>query len=539
MAKISLNNIVEELATRNNLTREVADSFMHAFVETIEKGLQEDGVVKVKGLGTFKLQEMSDRGSVDVNTGERITIKGYYKVAFTPDSAMKEFVNRPFAHFEPAELNEGYPTEEETLIPETVDENDDTEIVEEVSKVVKVVEEIAEEPAAEVVADSVMEEEVSAVSDSQFDDMEATEAAAGEVVEHVVETGSDDVEQTISETEEMEHSENVMDEVSDATVEETEDVIEEAAGITTDETEELTDTTVEEAAIEIEMVTEEAADVTAEETQELQDTNDALEVIPHGEVNVTDDEVAVQEMLVELPEEPAGKSISVSEQSSEDTSQPKEEPKKRRGSGWFLVLLLIAVAVGVYYWYASDFAAEEQSYTDDVEEYDDMMVNPNLEEELGAEWGNESKVESRLPVEKEEAAASEAYADSPAGNFCDNVEQKDMISAAPETANPQSSEIAKTAVNEGFCAVTINESLQAKSIKDITPADTTDYVIGGTLVTHELKNGETIIQLAKKYYGDKRLWPYIVRYNRMEDFNHVAIGQMINIPILKDKPSEQ
>ena len=539
MAKISLNNIVEELATRNNLTREVADSFMHAFVETIEKGLQEDGVVKVKGLGTFKLQEMSDRGSVDVNTGERITIKGYYKVAFTPDSAMKEFVNRPFAHFEPAELNEGYPTEEETLIPETVDENDDTEIVEEVSKVVKVVEEIAEEPAAEVVADSVMEEEVSAVSDSQFDDMEATEAAAGEVVEHVVETGSDDVEQTISETEEMEHSENVMDEVSDATVEETEDVIEEAAGITTDETEELTDTTVEEAAIEIEMVTEEAADVTAEETQELQDTNDALEVIPHGEVNVTDDEVAVQEMLVELPEEPAGKSISVSEQSSEDTSQPKEEPKKRRGSGWFLVLLLIAVAVGVYYWYASDFAAEEQSYTDDVEEYDDMMVNPNLEEELGAEWGNESKVESRLPVEKEEAAASEAYADSPAGNSCDNVEQKDMISAAPETANPQSSEIAKTAVNEGFCAVTINESLQAKSIKDITPADTTDYVIGGTLVTHELKNGETIIQLAKKYYGDKRLWPYIVRYNRMEDFNHVAIGQMINIPILKDKPSEQ
>ena len=62
--------------------------------------------------------------------------------------------------------------------------------------------------------------------------------------------------------------------------------------------------------------------------------------------------------------------------------------------------------------------------------------------------------------------------------------------------------------------------------------------MSGTLVTHELKAGETIIQLAVKYYGDKRLWPYIVKYNWMKDFNNVAIGQMVNIPVLSEKTTE-
>ena len=89
--------------------------------------------------------------------------------------------------------------------------------------------------------------------------------------------------------------------------------------------------------------------------------------------------------------------------------------------------------------------------------------------------------------------------------------------------------------SEKYCTVKLTELLEAKELKDITPADTTDYIIDGTLVTHELKSGETIILLARKYYGDKRLWPYIVKYNWMKDYNNVAVGQMINIPVLKDK----
>ena len=92
MEKISLSSIVEALAAKGGITREAASNFMHAFIKTIEKGLQENGMVKVKGLGTFKLLEVSDRSSVDVNTGERIIIKGYRKVTFTPDSADRKSV---------------------------------------------------------------------------------------------------------------------------------------------------------------------------------------------------------------------------------------------------------------------------------------------------------------------------------------------------------------------------------------------------------------------------------------------------------------
>ena len=131
------------------MSKDAADNFVHDIVDTIQKGLHEDNLVKIKGLGTFKLMEMSDRGSVDINTGERITIKGYRKVTFTPDSAMKEFVNRPFAHFEPTELNDGYPSEEEELpgAEETkVDESEDSQLLPEPIAEAPIV----EEPAVEV-----------------------------------------------------------------------------------------------------------------------------------------------------------------------------------------------------------------------------------------------------------------------------------------------------------------------------------------------------------------------------------------------------
>ena len=113
--------------------------------------------------------------------------------------------------------------------------------------------------------------------------------------------------------------------------------------------------------------------------------------------------------------------------------------------------------------------------------------------------------------------------------------QDASLPVVAENAKSQMEEPKKPVVETCFSSVTLTESLKAKPIKDITPADTTDYVMDGTRVVHTLKSGETIIQLANKYYGDKRLWPYIVKYNRMRDFNNVAIGQRIEIPVLKVK----
>lgn len=122
MAKSTLQSIAAVIASHYGLKSGEATAFVAAFFEQIRLGLEEDKLVKVRGLGTFKLQPVKARESVNVNTGERVVISGHDKMAFTPDNAMKELVNRPFADFETTFVKEGVdletiptPVEEETL----------------------------------------------------------------------------------------------------------------------------------------------------------------------------------------------------------------------------------------------------------------------------------------------------------------------------------------------------------------------------------------------------------------------------------------
>ena len=107
MAKILMSELAGVLAERHHLGREQAQQFLSAFVETIREGIANDGLVKIKGLGTFKLIDVDARESVSVNTGERVVIDSHSKLTFLPDLAMKELVNKPFAQFDTVILNEG------------------------------------------------------------------------------------------------------------------------------------------------------------------------------------------------------------------------------------------------------------------------------------------------------------------------------------------------------------------------------------------------------------------------------------------------
>ena len=100
MSRIYLDELATELAEKRDISQKQARLFLKALVETIQKGIADDGLVKVKGLGTFKLIDIDARESVSVNTGERVMIEGHQKLAFIPDAAMKELVNRPFSIFE-------------------------------------------------------------------------------------------------------------------------------------------------------------------------------------------------------------------------------------------------------------------------------------------------------------------------------------------------------------------------------------------------------------------------------------------------------
>lgn len=104
--KITQIELAARMAKRTGATKQDSENFVRMFFETIREGLLQDKLVKVKGLGTFKLIEVSDRESVNVNTGERIRIVGHTKVTFTPDNTLRDQVNRPFAEFETVVLNE-------------------------------------------------------------------------------------------------------------------------------------------------------------------------------------------------------------------------------------------------------------------------------------------------------------------------------------------------------------------------------------------------------------------------------------------------
>ena len=107
MGKISLQDLASVLVERWHLGKKEASMFVNEMFFVIQKSLDEDKIVKVKGLGTFKIIDVDDRESVDVNTGDRVLIEGHGKITFTPDALMKELVNKPFSQFETVVLNEG------------------------------------------------------------------------------------------------------------------------------------------------------------------------------------------------------------------------------------------------------------------------------------------------------------------------------------------------------------------------------------------------------------------------------------------------
>ena len=96
----TIKDIAKLLVEKHKMSMAVADDFLQNVVEVINDGLLQDRIVKIKGFGTFKLQEVKERSSVNVNTGERVVIAAHDKITFTPDAVMKDMVNKPFAQFE-------------------------------------------------------------------------------------------------------------------------------------------------------------------------------------------------------------------------------------------------------------------------------------------------------------------------------------------------------------------------------------------------------------------------------------------------------
>lgn len=440
-AKLNHSDLSALLAKEANISGAKAEQFTKAMFDLIIEGLEKDGIVKINGLGTFKVTEVASRSSVNVNTGEKFEIKGHRKLTFTPADALRENVNQPFAMFEPVEVDDSY-----------TDNDED-------------VESIDEETAAESVAETVVEEE--ATEEVREESIAVEETAQEGFIPTEEEMPAEEetpAESTVAEFEEEQP-------IEDVPRQETVHVIEEPAA---QETEEV---------VEESLPEETAPDVEEPETETV--------AVAEPEKETKAEAAPVKEKTADVANDKKPTPVPEKEKKSAGISSA---PKKNGGGiGWiFITILLLLVAGGAYF-----------------------MLNGNGKKEQKPLVAAKVDRKTEKPSSKKDTAENTV---TPVDTVATTVPD-DSVKVMPEP-------------EEEYRFVMCDE-LAARSVKSITIADTLLYEPAGDLAMHTVENGDRLTRIAVKYYGDKRLWPYIVMYNRLKDPNGLCRGMELAIPKLK------
>ena len=209
-----MSELADRLAEKAGIEKRVAQTFLSAVIDTIRDGVNNDKIVKIKGLGTFKVIDVDARESVNVNTGERVVISSHQKLTFTPDASMKDLVNKPFSQFDTVVLNEGVdfdnmnssenieaePSEEEEKpITEEVQNDSDTTV--ELPEVIEETPIQEEAPVQEEVP--VQEEETPILVEEPVQDVEEEEVVLVQEEETPVQDDQEEEETPVQEEEEV------------------------------------------------------------------------------------------------------------------------------------------------------------------------------------------------------------------------------------------------------------------------------------------------------------------------------------------------
>lgn len=422
--KLNHSDLIAMLAKDAGISLAKADAFTKALFDIIIEGLEQDGIVKINGLGTFKITDVADRYSVNVNTGEKFEIKGHKKLTFIPAENLKEIVNRPFAMFEPVEIDDSYQEEIETVQEDETNEN----------------EEVAET--------------------LQPKENEKTKTA---------DEGKRAVEEIAPEKTEDENSVGPGEKTGPLPVE---------------DDKEGDDGT-----------------VTAEE-----------EITPEERIPV--EEEKSEENIV-------ADNVDEKKEATEDT-KPEEARRKdkeadsnaRRGrSGKNALLAIIAViALGLaYYWF--------------------------MEKESGDDKHNPlvlADTRDRAQEDKPDTKAQpvvEKTAEEPADSIVPKDTAENAVQQIPENARP----VVEQGNTQDEYSFAMLDGLAAINDRDITDADTTLYISVGELAVHVVAEDERLAKISNDYYGSRKLWPYIAKYNNLKKPYGITVGMKLVIPELQPR----
>ena len=218
MGKYSITQLATILVKKNGISNDEALKFVTAIFDIVKEGLETDKLVKIKGFGTFKIIDVDPRESVNVNTGERVLINGHQKITFTPDSVMKEMVNRPFAQFETVVLNDGVDfsdIDKLSNINENIDKQEETQ--EELQEIIQEEEEKKEEGEKEERKEEV--HDITPQESSNNDDVVRNQTTISPTKE-LAETSTKETAEETSEKQIEELAEKQIEETAEKLIEE-------------------------------------------------------------------------------------------------------------------------------------------------------------------------------------------------------------------------------------------------------------------------------------------------------------------------------
>lgn len=479
--RLTIQDLIDLLAAKHSMTKKDAEAFVKEFFLLIEQALENEKTVKIKGLGTFKLVDVDSRESVNVNTGERFQIKGHTKVSFTPDTNLRDTINKPFAHFETVVLNEGTvledtpmeeSDEEEGAVSDTETEMIDSEIAGNENVGGDIQEEI--QPEEPVIEGRPTAEEVAVA--------EVPETDANETGQ--TETETEPVATEEPEVEELPEVETEPESVSEEAPEE-EPVEESSEAVLEPDfspaTEEPTEEQSEETIIEEQKPETETAEAEEEETVIAEKAEVTAEQIIAQELHKANMEPVTPKMQPEIEQPKA-------------TYPDKDSDKKEKSAipyliATIIIVLLLCGGAILFIYYPDLFSSSSDKNVVDMPEVT-QPVQP--EAQLSDTIAHKDTVVEAVqpqPVVKKEPAAEPVKAES-----------------KPAQQQPAASAY----------------------------SDSASYKITGTKTKYTIKEGETLTKVSLRFYGTKAMWPYIVKHNPkvIKNPDNVPYGTTIEIPEL-------
>ena len=493
--RLTIQDLIDLLAAKQGISKKDAEVFVKEFFLLIEQALEKDKNVKIKGLGTFKLIDVDSRESVNINTGERFQIKGHTKVSFSPDTSLRDTINKPFAHFETVVLNAGTVLED---TPVEMEGEEEDAVLDDVAADDMATEEVATE---DVAADN------PAVDIAVAEHIASADITTADVTTETVSTETVSTEDI---TTECSVNENVISQ--DATVE--------TAVSIADSPEE--GAAKQEGPVESEVSAE--SEGGAESDAPAQREHRAQ----MEEVHVADS----QDVVLNAVEEEKAASAFNAELKEDNNPAPKEKSVLSYLIGAIVVVLLLCggILVSLYY---PDFllsqSTEDESNTLLAAEQE---VQPEImyADSVGQKDSVQAAVKEVLPdtvVNKKTRSAEVAVPVS-------KKKQREVVSA--EKVNKSTPKTAPSTMSKAAPSTTAKTTLPTtpKATSPTTYSDDVNYKIVGTKTNHTVKAGETLTRISLRYYGTKAMWPYIVKHNKgvIKNPDNVPYGTKIKIPEL-------